>query len=327
MPRVGRPGPRPAADEGDPPGWTLRAVAPAKLNLGLAVVGKRPDGYHDLLTIFQTIDLEDDLFFRETVGPGISLRVEAEEPIPGGADNLVLRAAELLAGARGVAQGAEILLRKRIPAGAGLGGGSSDAAAALLGLEALWGLAPDPEERRRLAIELGSDVPFFLVGGTARGEGRGEILTPLPGPPEMAWLLFVPDFRVSTADAFRSLPPTLTASRQELKMLEDAIIHGDSEAFARHVVNDLEPGVVRMEPRLARIRDVLRRRGARAVGLTGSGSAMFALFGSQGDLAPILDAGTGLSGGWARSCRPMDSRAAVVTRSHDDHRDPDCSPG
>jgi 4-diphosphocytidyl-2-C-methyl-D-erythritol kinase len=298
----------------------VRVMAPAKLNLGLAVVGKRPDGYHNLLTIFQAIDLADELTFRPRP-EGVRLTVNGDPSLPEGPENLVVRAATLFARARGVEDGAEIELAKRIPAGAGLGGGSSDAAATLLGLETLWGLKPDPIALRRIALELGSDVPFFLTGGTARGEGRGEILTPLPSPPRAGWLLAVPEFRCSTREVFENLPPGLTGSIQKLRMLEEAIQHGDLEAFATHIVNDLEPGVVRIQPRLARIREALQRLGAMAVGLTGSGSAMFALFRSQGDLARLLDAGSVLEGARLCACAPVDFGARVVT-DDDDHRHP-----
>jgi homoserine kinase len=151
---------------------------------------------------------------------------------------------------------------------------------------------------------------------------RGEILTPLCDPPEMGWLLAVPEFRCSTRQVFESLSPGLTGSIQKLRMLEEAIHHGDVEAFARHIVNDLEPGVVRIEPRLARIREALQRLGAMAVGLTGSGSAMFALFRSQGDIARLLDAGSILEGARLRACVPVGFGARVVTED-DDHRHPD----
>jgi len=299
----------------------VRVLAPAKLNLGLAVVGKRPDGYHDLLTVFQAIDLADTLVFRPRPH-GIVLHVEGDDTIPPGPENLIVRAAMLFARERGVQNGAEITVTKHIPAGAGLGGGSSDAAATLLGLETLWKLEADPVSQRRLALELGSDVPFFLTGGTARGEGRGEILTPLCDPPALGWLLAVPEFRSSTRQVFESLSPRLTGSIQKLRMLEEAIMHGDVEAFARYIVNDLEPGVVRIEPRLARIREALQRLGAMAVGLTGSGSAMFALFRSQGDVARLLDAGSILEGARLRACVPVGFGARVVTED-DDHRHPD----
>lgn len=295
------------------PGWEVEAEAPAKLNLSLAVLGKRADGYHDLRTIFQAIDLRDRLRFRSRPEPGIALRVEGPEPVSAGPENLVVRAGEKLALRLGETRGAEILLEKHIPWGAGLGGGSSDAAAAILGLEALWGRSLPGEERRALALEVGSDVPFFLLGGTARGEGRGEILEPLPPPPTAAWVLILPDFRISTAEAFRALPPRLTSSEQQTKLQEAAVISGNFKVFVENVVNDLEVGVVRIQPRLARIKRDALRRGAAVVGLSGSGSAMFAVFKSQGTAEQLLEEDSFVQGVRVLSCHPVDIGARVVS--------------
>jgi 4-diphosphocytidyl-2-C-methyl-D-erythritol kinase len=302
------------AEPGREGNWDLRAQAPAKLNLGLEVVRRRPDGFHDLRTVFQAIDLCDDLWLRERREPGLGLAVEGPEPVPAGSENLVARAGALLARRRAPGRGAEILLTKRIPAGAGLGGGSSDAAATLVALEALWGLDPDPEERARLALELGSDVPFFLLGGTALGEGRGEILTPLPAPPPCGWLVAVPPFRVSTADAFREVSPALTRAKHNISMVMDALREGGRTKLFENLVNDLEVGVVRIQPRLASIRRDLLSRGALAVGLTGSGSSLFALTRTQGDARRLQeslppDAGYALIG-----CAPVTFGARVVSR-------------
>ena len=307
----------------EPASWEVTAQAPAKLNLALEVVGKRPDGYHDLRTVFQAVDLSDRLRLR-TRSAGVALRVRGEEPVPEGPENLVVRAARLLLERRAPGRGVEILLEKTIPAGAGLGGGSSDAAATLLGLERLWSLDPDPPERARLALAIGSDVPFFLLGGTALGEGRGEILRPLPPPPELGWLLAVPDYRISTRAAFGALEPGLTTARQQVTILADAIRSGDIRAFIDNLVNDLQTGVVRIQPRLARSKLELLSLGCMAVGLTGSGSALFGLFDSEGAVLDLLENGFSErdSRGFRRSarlpgaavvpCRPVAFGARVV---------------
>ncbi len=321
MPRGSEP--RPA---GTPPAssgaWEVEAEAPAKLNLGLEIVGRRPDGYHDLRTVFQAIDLADRLRLRSRREPGIRLRVEGPEAVPAGADNLVVRAGELLARRRAPGRGAEVLLTKRIPAGAGLGGGSSDAAATLLGLERLWGLDPDPAGRAALALELGSDVPFFLLGGTALGEGRGEILTPVPPPPPTEWLLALPDFRISTAEAFRRLSPSLTGTPSRITILLSAFKEGDLRTFVENLQNDLEVGVVRIQPRLASIRAELLAEGALAVGLTGSGSVLYALTGPQGTAKKILDRGATRRDYRLIPCHPVDYGARVVPGTHGDPRAP-----
>ncbi len=302
----------PAAGEG----WDLRAQAPAKLNLGLEVVRRRPDGFHDLRTVFQTIDLADDLWVRGRRGAGVSLAVEGSEDVPAGAENLVVRAGEMLARRRAPGRGAEIRLLKRIPAGGGLGGGSSDAAAALLALEALWGLDPDPEETARMALELGSDVPFFLLGGTALGEGRGEILTPLPPPPDCGWLLAIPPFRVSTAEAFKRVSLSLTPRKPFITMLQAALTEGDRDLFFENLVNDLEVGVVRMQPRLASIRRDLVSRGASAVCLTGSGSVLFAVTSTQGTARTLREGFPPGTEAYAlMGCAPVSVGARVISRS------------
>ena len=264
----------PAAPE---EGFDLLALAPAKLNLGLAVTGKRPDGFHGIRTVFQAIDLEDRLHVRERAGSELRLRVTGPDDVPADPSNLVLRAAEALRRERAPGKGAEFHLEKRIPAGAGLGGGSSDAAAALLALERLWGLDPDPEHLRGLAAGLGSDVPFFLLGGTCRGEGRGEQLTVLEGPPSWGVALFLPGFGVSTAAAYaRWDDKGLTEPSNRFSLLELALSQGDLALVRTHLRNDLEPGVLDLEPRLAALQGFLAPRVPGAA-MTGSGSTYFAL--------------------------------------------------
>jgi 4-diphosphocytidyl-2-C-methyl-D-erythritol kinase len=177
----------------------LRAEAFAKTNRSLRIVGKRPDGFHELDTVFQSIDLTDDL----EVAEGDEIELECDDPaLPNGPENLVHRAATRLAEAHGIRRGARIRLTKRIPAGAGLGGGSSDAAIALVLLARLWELEVSVGSLSAIARGLGSDVPFFLVGGTARGTGRGEILTALPDDREHRLVLVVPPFPISTAAVY-----------------------------------------------------------------------------------------------------------------------------
>ena len=157
----------------------MEVLAFAKLNLTLEVLGRRGDGYHEVRTILQTVDLADQLEIR----PYPSLRVECDDPALNGEANLAWRAAKALARSRSIQPRASIFIQKRIPVGMGLGGGSSDAAAALIALNQLWGLSLGAEELAQVAAELGSDVPFFLWGGTALAEGRGERVKPLPPLP------------------------------------------------------------------------------------------------------------------------------------------------
>ena len=176
----------------------IRAWAYAKINLTLEVLGRRADGYHEVMTILQTIDLADRL----DVLSAESLSVECDEPSLSGEANLVWQAAVTLAKSRNIAPKARIIIRKRIPVGMGLGGGSSDAAAALVALNQLWELRLPDAELAKLAAELGSDVPFFLFGGTALGRGRGEQISPLPALPALPLTLICPHSTIPNKTAF-----------------------------------------------------------------------------------------------------------------------------
>ena len=188
---------------------SLKAEAFAKTNRSLLVRGKRADGYHDLDTVFQTIDLTDELEVSESG----SIDLECDDPsLPSGADNLVVRAASRLADAFQVRRGARIRLTKRIPSGAGLGGGSSDAAIVLALLARLWKIDTGLAALARIGAAIGSDVPFFFVGGAARGTGRGEILEPIADEPERIVILVVPPFPISTASAYARWRPGSSAA-------------------------------------------------------------------------------------------------------------------
>jgi 4-diphosphocytidyl-2-C-methyl-D-erythritol kinase len=224
----------------------------AKINWSLRITGRRTDGYHDLETIFQTISLCDDITFREA--GGVTLTCD-DAGIPVDETNLVMRAARAV-GAKNVA----IDLRKRIPAGGGLGGGSSNAAVTL---KALGG---DRNDLPELALSLGSDVPFFLVGGTAYATGRGEVLTPLPPMSGIELLLVLPEERVNTREAFARIsrysdPLGIAAYR-------------DFSAFT----NDFEEPVFAMLPRLRTLKERLYAAGAKWAQMSGSGSTLVGLF-------------------------------------------------
>lgn len=227
----------------------------AKINWSLRVTGRRADGYHDLETLFQTISLHDTLTFRA------SERLEltcSDRTIPTDERNLVMRAARAL----GVDRVA-IHIEKRIPAGGGLGGGSSNAAATLVALSRMFGIdAP----LREIALQLGSDVPFFFVGGTAYATGRGEVLTPLPDREPLPLLLLLPRARVSTAEAFRAIrrfsPP----------------LGIDAYAEMRNFTNDFEEPVFARLPELRAVKEQLYAAGAMWAQMTGSGSTIVGAF-------------------------------------------------
>ena len=196
---------------------TMRVRSFAKINLALAVLGKRPDGFHEIRTVFQSIDLHDELEIHESH----RLQLEcANLPDLPADQNLVWKAADALSRKAGSSRGARILLKKSIPPGAGLGGGSSNAAAALMGLNRFWNLEIPRTDLRSLAVGLGSDVPFFLEGGTALGIGRGEEIYPLPPVASAPLVVVYPGVHVSTAEAYRSLNLRLTSSEATHKIQE-----------------------------------------------------------------------------------------------------------
>ena len=242
--------------------------APAKLNLFLHVVGRRPDGYHLLQTVFRFIDLADTLDFERVRGGGLS----REGDVPPGlaeADDLVLRAAHALQQATGTRQGAHIRYRKSIPAGGGLGGGSSDAATTLIALNRLWGTGLDRAALLRLALPLGADVPVFVFGQPAFAQGVGEDLTPVVLP-DQAYLVIRPALHVATADVFQD--PDLTRNTPSVKISVFAEWQSGRLGFFGR--NDLADVVFRRHPQMPGIVRVLQDMGLDAR-MTGSGSCLF----------------------------------------------------
>jgi 4-diphosphocytidyl-2-C-methyl-D-erythritol kinase len=257
-----------------------RVLAFAKINLDLRVLYRREDNYHELRTIFQTISLADRIDVSFTPSRKTTIRVSGNVEIP---ENLMVRAAESCLDAMRVTGEVEFTLDKRIPMGAGLGGGSSDAAAVLIALPVLAGKTPELPALIRLAGELGSDVPFFLLGGAAVAVGRGTELYPLPDGPPCAGVVVAPDMHVSTTDAYRRLSAELTSESQQNK-----IVSFQSQAWrwgARGAGegvpasgNDFESVVFRQHPGLKSIKRRLEKLGARPAMMSGSGSAVFGLF-------------------------------------------------
>jgi 4-diphosphocytidyl-2-C-methyl-D-erythritol kinase len=258
----------------------LTLPARAKINLHLRVLFRRPDGYHELRTVFQTIDLADTLTL--TPRPDGELSLACDDPgVPADERNLCLRAARRLREAVGGNLGAHLGLAKRIPVQAGLGGGSSDAATTLLGLNRLWGLDRPVAELAEIGAALGADVPFFLRGGTALGIGRGDELVPLPDAAGGSVLVVSPSVTVSTAWAYERLNLVLT------KMPETATICGLHRVLAeggvslRHCANDFELAVFPEFPLLRQIKNFLLEAGASQAMLSGSGGSLFGLFDSD----------------------------------------------
>jgi 4-diphosphocytidyl-2-C-methyl-D-erythritol kinase len=265
----------------------VRVPAFAKVNLRLEILGKRPDGYHELRTIFQTISLYDDVVLLPSQSDGIELTVHGNDALghEPARRNLVYRAVEALRGELRIRSGVRIELRKRIPAGRGLGGGSSDAAAALLGYLRLTGRKLAAERLMEIAASLGADVPFFLFGGRALGIGRGDEIYPLPDVPRRTLLVVWPqDIAVATPDAYRWLRAKrfaapgakLTKSGANPTLWRFCALCWSMQGGS--LSNDFEAAVFRRHPRLAAIKRGLLRRGATEASLAGSGSAVFGMF-------------------------------------------------
>ena len=306
---------------------TLTVLAPAKINLHLEVLGLRPDGYHELAMVMQSLDLADSLRFTPTADGAIVLECDRAD-LSTGTDNLVVKAAQMLRARAGLPElGAHIALSKRIPIGAGLAGGSSDGAATLVGLNALWGCGFPAAELHAMATALGSDMPFCLEGGTRLCFGRGEVMEPaLATPPLGVLLIKHPEASVSTPWAFarcRELRGDFYLETEaDFEQRRHALRQGPLVASLAaggplpHLRNDLQ---VVVEPEVASVREglaLLRRApAALAVAMSGSGPTLFALFadaaGAEGARS-ALAADLAAAGFQAWCCRSTTSGASLV---------------
>lgn len=282
--------------------------APAKINLCLRIVGKRPDGYHDLETVVQAVSLHDTL---EIAIEGSGLRLQVDDPaIPAGPENLVWRAAERLLAEVAGPPGLRMRLAKRIPSGAGLGGGSSDAAAALFGLDRLLRLGLGPGALHAHAAALGSDVPYFLGGGTALLTGRGTEVRDLPDLAPADILIVHPGTPLSTAAVYAQVQEPLTLAPKPASISGFGRIPVDLVSWVR-AGNDLEPHAARLCPDIVRVKALLAASGAVAAAMTGSGSAVFGVF-EDGAIAAGAARRAEQEGFRAFRCRTLDR--ATYTR-------------
>jgi 4-diphosphocytidyl-2-C-methyl-D-erythritol kinase len=256
---------------------TVTVRAPAKINLHLGVGAPRADGFHPLVTVYQALGLCDDVTV--TPSPGWTLSVSVPdwidpETVPVNGDNIIDRAAQLLAGHHGMAARAAVSVTKAIPVAGGMAGGSADAAAALVALDRLWRLETPDADLLALAAELGSDVPFALLGGTALGTGRGELVEPVPDPTTWWWVV-VPSARgLSTPAVYRrfdELAPDAQAEPPGADATQAALATGDPEALAGALHNDLQEAALDLRPDLADLLELGRRAGALRGIVSGSG--------------------------------------------------------
>jgi 4-diphosphocytidyl-2-C-methyl-D-erythritol kinase len=274
---------------------SVTAVAPAKINLQLGVGPARPDGYHTLATVYQAIDLYDEV----TVTPAASASLDVvgegvdTSGVPTDSSNLALRAAALLADHAGVEGRVRVSIRKRIPVMGGMAGGSTDAAAALVACDALWRLDTPEEELLSLAGQLGSDVPFCLVGQTAAGSGRGELVVPVEDPGTYWWVLALSDTGLSTPAVFaefdRRRSGSVVAEPEVSGALVEALAAGNTRALGSALVNDLQAPALSLRPDLAGLLDLGGRPPALGSLLSGSGPTCLFLAENESDATKIRD--------------------------------------
>jgi 4-diphosphocytidyl-2-C-methyl-D-erythritol kinase len=273
---------------------SLTLSCPAKVNLYLKVVARRPDGYHDLVTVIQPLTLADEL----VITPGAAdISLECNRPdLPVGKTNLAFRAALAFQEATSETFGIRLRLTKNIPVAAGLGGGSSDAAGVLRGLNSLRGEPLNDDRLRQLARSLGADVPFFLLDGPALGEGIGDRLSPLKLPAD--WFVLVnPGFPVSTAWVYASLQPPFEAPEATLRQ------RLTQEHPARWLHNDLETVTMRRYPELLEVKWLLRTEGALETLMSGSGPTVFGIFSGEGIAVAAANRIAAATGFWTAAVR------------------------
>ncbi|MCM1048793.1 MAG: 4-(cytidine 5'-diphospho)-2-C-methyl-D-erythritol kinase [Clostridiales bacterium] len=255
----------------------LTKEAYAKVNLGLDVLRRRPDGYHEVKMVMQTVDIHDTLTFTKRAGQGITLKVDKAE-LSADKDNLICRAAKLLLDRAGIRHSIDILLQKRIPIAAGMAGGSADAAATLLGLNELFELGFSLEELKTLGVSLGADIPYCIMGGTALSEGIGEILTKLPPPPKCVLVVAKPDINVSTKFVYENLHADTLSYHPDIDGMVEAIKEGSLAGITDRMGNVLETVTVKEYPVIDTIKNVMKAARAENALMSGSGPTVFGIF-------------------------------------------------
>lgn len=249
--------------------------APAKINLFLEILGKRDDGYHEIETVMQEIDLVDNLQFEE-IREGVKLKCNNKN-VPSDENNLVCKAANLIVNECGIKKGVLISLEKNIPVGAGLGGGSSDAATTLKALNSLWKIGLSDIDLMEFAARLGSDIPFFIKGKTALCSGRGENITPIEVKSEMNYLIIFPHINISTTTIYRNLKIDLTKKRKDVSFFLHALKYSKIADISKLLFNRLEEVIFATYPDLLRVKSSLEHFDFCGLSVSGSGSAFFGL--------------------------------------------------
>ncbi|MCT1403500.1 4-(cytidine 5'-diphospho)-2-C-methyl-D-erythritol kinase [Paenibacillus sp. p3-SID867] len=262
--------------------------APAKINLMLDVLHKRPDGFHEVEMAMTMIDLADRLEMSEQKRDTIIITSQAGY-IPLDEKNLAFQAARLIKERYDVKQGVHIHLDKKIPVAAGLAGGSSDAAATLRGLNRLWGLGIPQEELLALGAELGSDVPFCVTGGTALATGRGEVLTPIPNPPQCWVIVAKPPINVSTAEVYGRLRSDQIQRHPSAERMVEALTQGSFQQMCQSLGNVLEEVTLKMHPEVQQLKEGMLKLGADGALMSGSGPTVFGMVSKESKVARIYN--------------------------------------
>lgn len=247
-----------------------------KINLGLDVLSKRPDGYHELKMVMQTVGIYDVLTFQKNEG---SIRISTDhKELPEDKGNLIYQAAELIRETYGISEGVTITLQKNIPIAAGMAGGSSDAAVVFHGMNELFGLSMSLSDMKKLGVRIGADVPYCIMGGSALSEGIGEILTPLPAPPKAHLLIVKPDINVSTGFVFKNLQVDTLPFHPDIDGMVRSLKEGDLRGITDRMGNVLETVTMKRYPVIGRIKEEMINQGAENALMSGSGPTVFGIY-------------------------------------------------
>lgn len=255
----------------------LQLKAYGKINLGLDVIRKRPDGYHDLDMIMQMVDVYDDIIIEKKAGEEIVVKADAAV-LSNGKDNLAYMAAKMLFDEFGIKSGVEITIHKRIPIAGGMAGGSSDCATTLIGINEMFNLGLSKQQLMERGIKLGADVPYCVLGGTAIARGIGEVLTPLPTPPQCHVIIAKPPISVSTAYVYGHIRPDEITKRPDIEQMTLAIKEQDLNKLSNLLYNVMEEVTVSEYPVIEKLKNIMLENGALNSIMSGSGPTVFGLF-------------------------------------------------
>ena len=261
----------------------MNCKARAKVNLGLDVCRRLENGYHEVKMIMQTVDIYDELEFIKRKDPDIILSVDSDDSLGDISNNLIFRAAKLMREYFSIKEGIEIYLKKNIPVAAGMAGGSTDAAATMLAMNEIFELGQTKEQLMNLALRLGADIPFCIMGGTALAEGIGEKLTPLPAPPQAYVLIAKPPIMVSTKDVYENLHADKLKNHPDIDGMVTALNEGDLGGITDRMENVLETVTVSLYPVIDEIKQFMKEHGAVNSLMSGSGPTVFGIYNQKED--------------------------------------------